>query len=514
MKIRTRYALLTAGLILSTVAAVTATVIRAQRGVLESEANLRLEVLMDGVERIAQESLEAQDEFMLLGYVKFLLRDRPEVVSAAVTRRGHTAKLGAAASDESGRLHGRSRNAGSGQVDSGLLVLTRSAATRRPITYTVTSLPDPAAPGPDLSISSAGVSLTVPGNALVKISETRSPDTATVSLGFDRKRIAAEAERALKPLIRRTVAIGAGFAGLGLVATLVLAGHLTKPLEAFAAAAVLVGRGKLDARVPQAGKDEMGALGRTFNEMTRSLSELMQFRQDILHTLSHEINTPLGGLKGYLEMWREHRLPPEAQADALETMAAAVARMENSLSSALGLFAAEAGGRAGPRRLVWVDEIVDEALQVLAPVAGSKRINVQAPPPKAAECLYAHDELLRQVIMNLISNALKYTPEGGAVRLVLEGSAEEVRFLVADTGRGIAPEDLPHIFTRFYRAEDPSRRIPGTGLGLSIAHRAATAMGGRIEVASVVGQGTTFTVVLPKPRPAAAPAPGNMKEAS
>ena len=135
-------------------------------------------------------------------------------------------------------------------------------------------------------------------------------------------------------------------------------------------------------------------------------------------------------------------------------------------------------------------------------MAQSKRITVRRPPPEATASVYAPDEALRSVLMNLVSNALKYTPEGGQVQVEWVDAPEAVTLWVTDTGYGIPPEDLPHLFTKFYRArtEGAPERIPGSGLGLSIAHKAVQAMGGRMWVVSEVGKGSTFCVELPKGR--------------
>ncbi|MFA6317805.1 MAG: HAMP domain-containing sensor histidine kinase [Elusimicrobiota bacterium] len=460
-----RYSLMTAALIGLVVLAVALTVTRTQKALLESESRERLEAVMDGVGRIAQEALDARDELMLISYLKHLRRDRPELALAEVDRKGRTLTLG----EKAPRL----------------ITLERSAVERVAVTFPVTTVPS-AGDSPSVSVSSSGMNLSLPGDAVLTRTEERKPETMTVRLGFFEDMLKAEVSKRLEPMVRSVAAIAGAFMALGWLGAFLLGKHLASPLSALTLAVGAVGRGKLDTHVAEDRTDEVGLLECTFNDMTGRIKELMAQREDVLHTLTHELNTPLAGLKGYLELWGDRKLPPEAQAEVLGTMTAAVLRMEGSLGNALRLFKAPV--EAGPRKVVWVDDVFRQVLAILAPAA--------------SDFVYCDEDSLRQVVINLVSNALKYTPENGEIRLGLESGKDEVRFSVADTGRGISPDDLPHIFTKFYRAAQPgkesSERIPGTGLGLCIAHKAAIAMGGSIEVKSSVGKGSIFLVSLPR----------------
>jgi len=484
MNIRAKYSLLTACLVGAVVAAAAAAIARAERRYLEVESRERVQTLIQGVHRIAVESLENQDQLMLVSYLMYLKKEHPELALAAVTRRGHTSSIGADAP--------------------GLEYWERAVSAKAPARFTVTA-PDASAAA--LAVSTSGVSLLVPGGAAVRIEEGPRPETLSFRLGFERRLLDEAIARAMRRLVRQTAAIAGGFMALGGLAAFSLGTLLTKPLTALTAAVGAVGEGRLNVAVPEGDRrDEVGLLSRRFNEMTANLGELHRFREDLLHTLTHELNTPLSGLKGYLELWQDRKLPaePAAREEAVGTMLAAVLRMEQSLGSALRLFKSGPAEAAGAKRPVWLDDVACEVATLFAPVARSKRIEVSLPPPEATECVYADEELVRQIVTNLISNALKYTPDGGRVAVSLRGGEREVALSVADTGYGIAPEDTALLFTKFYRAGDgprAGRRIPGTGLGLSIAHAAALALGGRIDVESAPGRGSVFTVVLPKPLP-------------
>jgi len=397
----------------------------------------RLQGLTDGIERLSRESLDNRDPLLVLSYLLYMQKEHPELAYAGVTINGHTTTIGVKRAD--------------------LAFWTGKAG---------------------------------PGRAL------------DATLGFDRRLLDDEVARALGPLTRRTATIAGLFMVLGWLAAFLIARRITGPLTALAAAADAVGKGNLDAVVPPAGGDEVGALTGSFNVMTARLKESIRFREDLLYTLTHELNTPLGGLKGYLELWQGGTLPPNGpeRAEILQTMSAAVLRMERSLENALGLFRHGHAYAARHKGLVWIDDVLRETCKMFAPVARARKIELELPPFAVTKGLIADDELLRQIVVNLVSNALKYTPDGGRVRVGLESDDNEVRLWVSDTGCGITAEDLPHLFTKFYRGEPGERRerIPGSGLGLNIAQKAARSLGGEITVQSEPGQGSVFTATFPK----------------
>lgn len=397
----------------------------------------RLQGLTEGVERLSRESLDSQDPLLVLSYLLYMQKEHPELAYAAVMSNGHTTTLGAKRPD--------------------LVFWTGKAGPRR-----------------DLG----------------------------AELGFDRRLLAIEVARALGPLSRRTASIAGLFMLLGWAAAFLLARRLTGPLTALAAAADAVRKGNLDAALPPAGGDEVGALVKSFRAMTSHLKEDIQFREDLLHTLTHELGTPLQALGGYLEAWQDHKTPlegPESD-EVLQTMSAAVLRMAHSLENAIGLSHHGRAYAAKHKHAVWIDDVLREACQLFAPVARARKIDLELPPRGVTKCLYADDEPLRQIVMNLVSNALKYTPDGGHVLVGLESDDSAVRFRVSDTGCGIKAEDIPHLFTKFYRGEPGGGRecIPGSGLGLNIAQKAAFSLGGTIAVQSEPGRGSTFTVTFPK----------------
>ncbi|HWP29602.1 MAG TPA: ATP-binding protein, partial [Chloroflexota bacterium] len=211
-----------------------------------------------------------------------------------------------------------------------------------------------------------------------------------------------------------------------------------------------------------------------------------------------ELRTPLTTIRGNVELLRRTRdLPPEEVEEALTDIASETQRMTRLVTELLQLARADAGLEL-PREPVRLDEVlrsVHRQTQLHKP-----EVEVQLAVDGPAEVLGSTDAL-QQLFLILVDNALKYTPAGGRVTLRLELQDGQYAARVADTGIGIDPEDLPHVFERFYRSTKV-RQEGGTGLGLAIAKWIAEGHGGRITVVSTPGQGSTFTVWLPIPEPA------------
>ncbi|MEI7529050.1 MAG: HAMP domain-containing sensor histidine kinase [Elusimicrobiota bacterium] len=446
MRIRAKYQLITATLIISVVVSIAAMVISTQRKVLREQAMQRVEAMLEGAARIAKESSDSHDRLMAVSYLMFLQKTYPELAFASVSCDGHVSRIGEERAD--------------------LLYLSRNV------------------PPPAGAAQGAGL----------------------VRFGFVRANIDGEVNRALAPLIRWTAWIAGGFLFLGLLINAWVTHLLIGPIEALARATGLLATGHMDISLPVRSDDEVGTLTRGFNSMAARLRELLESREDILHTLTHEINTPLSGLKGYLELWQDEQIPHDVRktAEIQATMMAAVLRMENSLGNALRLFRGE--GRLHTEtddQIVMLDMIFKQTITIFMPMAQANGIKILPLHESFKAYVMAPEELIRQIVNNLVSNAIKYTPRGGEVSVGLMESDDEVMFHVRNTGRGIPAEDIPHLFTKFYRStqdREKGKRIPGTGLGLNIVHKAVTALGGRVWVESKMDKDTLFLVRLPKRR--------------
>ncbi len=273
-----------------------------------------------------------------------------------------------------------------------------------------------------------------------------------------------------------------------------------RPIERLSQAAQDIGlSGRLDRRLaPAPRQDEVGRLITTFNEMLDRLEAVFAAQRRFVADASHELRTPLTTIRGNVELLRRTRdLPPEEVEEALTDIASETQRMTRLVTELLQLARADAGLEL-PREPVRLDEVlrsVHRQTQLHKP-----EVEVQLAVDGPAEVLGSTDAL-QQLFLILVDNALKYTPAGGRVTLRLELQDGQYAARVADTGIGIDPEDLPHVFERFYRSTKV-RQEGGTGLGLAIAKWIAEGHGGRITVVSTPGQGSTFTVWLPIPEPA------------
>ncbi|HYT88851.1 MAG TPA: heavy metal sensor histidine kinase [Gemmataceae bacterium] len=255
---------------------------------------------------------------------------------------------------------------------------------------------------------------------------------------------------------------------------------------------------RLDRRLPVANPgDELGLLGQTINEMIgrleRSFAEIRRFTADA----SHELRTPLTAIRTEAEVALRSNGVPAEQQQLLGSILEECGRLTRLTEQLLTLSREDAGiGRPGPAP-VDLAALLHGVTETMRPVAEAKGVRLQV---DIAGPLWVQGDGIRlpQVFFNLLDNALKYTLEGGSVQVRGEARGAAVVATVRDTGEGIAPEHLPHVFDRFYRVDKArSREQGGTGLGLSIAKSIVAAHGGQIELDSARGRGTTCTVTLP-----------------
>jgi two-component system sensor histidine kinase BaeS len=296
----------------------------------------------------------------------------------------------------------------------------------------------------------------------------------------------------------------AGVAGavflLTIIVTALAGGRLIRPLRALTGAAQRMGAGDVTARVKVKSKDEIGKLATAFNAMSESREKLEGTRKAMVSDIAHELRTPLSNIRGWLEATQdgvsaldqtlvtsllEEALQLQHIVDDLQDLAMADAgtlRLHAEPISAADILA-QAGAAHGPRA-------TEAGVELNVHAAGS--LDLSADPVR-----------LRQIVDNLVSNAIRHTPAGGTVTVDGRRDADDVVVAVTDTGVGIDAEDLPHVFDRFWRADKSrTRQSGGSGLGLAIVRKLAEGHGGTVTATSVPGQGSTFTLRLPPARPA------------
>ncbi|HEY7061409.1 MAG TPA: HAMP domain-containing sensor histidine kinase [Chloroflexota bacterium] len=291
------------------------------------------------------------------------------------------------------------------------------------------------------------------------------------------------------------LAAGAGWA---------MARGALRPIAAVRDTAEAIGAsGDLDRRVPAGpARDEVGALAATFNRMLDRLQAALAAQRRFVTDASHELRTPLTTLRVNLATLRRgdaHHSP--AEIEILDDMDGELQRLSRLVEGLLALARTDAG-QPLERAPVALDALVRKVCQAARAHADGRALALGDVAPVEVAGSADH---LEQVVRNLVDNALKYTPPGGHVTLAVRRVGDEAELTVRDDGVGIGPDDLPHVFERFYRAPAVRGRT-GAGLGLAIAASLVEAHGGRIAVESIPGQGSSFTVCLPA-LPAATPAP-------
>lgn len=254
---------------------------------------------------------------------------------------------------------------------------------------------------------------------------------------------------------------------------------------------------RLDLRLPD---DEVGRLARTFDEMISRLDDSFRRQRRFTADASHELRTPLTIIKGQIEVSLQSARESDAYRQVLEAVNEEVDRLVRLTGSLLTLARADAGQIPVAFESVNLAPLVAGAVEQLTPMSSQRDVELRH-APGADINVWADENLLLQLLLNLLDNAIKHTPAGGTVSAGWSLSGEQAELWVRDTGVGIPVEHLPHIFDRFYRVDEArSRAEGGVGLGLAISRWIAEAHGGAISVESASGEGSTFTVRLPTAR--------------
>ncbi|MFF2774975.1 sensor histidine kinase [Streptomyces sp. NPDC058052] len=292
----------------------------------------------------------------------------------------------------------------------------------------------------------------------------------------------------------------AGAAGVALAAlacAALLSRAVLRPVRALTTATRGLGEGDLGRRVPAAGKDEIGELGRAFNRMADSLAASEERQRRLVGDIAHELRTPLANLRGYLEALRDGVL--EADPELLDSLHEEVLLQQRIVDDLQDLALAEAGALTYHRRALDARDLLDTCRTAHSARAAAAGVELAVTGAAAGTVrLHGDPDRLRQALGNLVGNAVRHTPPGGSVRLELDREDGRVRIAVRDTGGGIPAADLPHLFDRFWRADAArGRATGGSGLGLSICRRIVADHGGSVGVTSEVGTGSVFTVLLP-----------------
>ncbi|MFD0448818.1 ATP-binding protein [Streptomyces indonesiensis] len=257
------------------------------------------------------------------------------------------------------------------------------------------------------------------------------------------------------------------------------------------------GGGEPGARVAVTSNDELGRLTSAFNAMSRRRDQLEAVRKDMVSDVAHELRTPLSNIRGWLEGAQDGVVP---QGDVLvSSLLEEALHLQHLIDDLRDLSAADAGELRLNLAEVDIADLLAHTATAHHAAAENAGVTLRAETPGDGVVIEADQVRLHQAVGNLVTNALRHTPSGGAVSLRVHRTGDEVLIEVADTGSGIAAEDLPHVFDRFWRADKSRcRRTGGSGLGLSIVRKLVQAHGGTVTASSTLGEGSVFTIRLPR----------------
>jgi signal transduction histidine kinase len=292
-----------------------------------------------------------------------------------------------------------------------------------------------------------------------------------------------------------------GLVSAALVASVVglfVTQRVVAPLRSMQRASRRIASGQYGERLDAQAPGEIGELAESFNEMAEALERTETRRVELLANVAHEFKTPLSGLRGYVAGLQDGLF--QADDETLEACAKQIDRLERLAADLSLLSRVETGQVPLQPCSLDVHGLLDQSTAALRPGFARKGVELCLQGTRQELRVRADPERMGQVLANLLDNALRHTATGGRVSLSAAPAGRDVvRFEVVDTGEGIAREDLPHVFTRFYRADKSRRRKPesGSGIGLTIAKHYVERQGGRVGVSSDLGKGTCFWFTLP-----------------
>ena len=315
---------------------------------------------------------------------------------------------------------------------------------------------------------------------------------------------AAAAEESSLPSINRFLIWSGILAGVAaVIVTFFLSRRILAPVESLSRAARDLARGDFSQRVDVKSKDEVGELAGAFNSMAQELAAAETVRRNMVADVAHELRTPLSNLRGYMEAIKDGLVKPDAT--TIDTMHEEVGVLTRLIEDLQELALAESGQLGLDFQACDLADLSRREVAAHLPTAEEAGVTIVSDLAESAP-LYGDPGRLGQAIRNLLTNAVNYTPAGGMVTVSVSTSGDEVEVRVSDTGPGIPEDQIPQVFERFYRVDrSRSRATGGTGLGLTIARRLVEAHGGRITLDSQVGEGASFSIVLPKSGPNSGP---------
>ena len=267
--------------------------------------------------------------------------------------------------------------------------------------------------------------------------------------------------------------------------------RMARPMDNLISAARRIESGDYSAQVPEWGPPDIRSVARAFNSMSARLKAMDEQRRSFLADVTHELRTPLSVIRGQAEAIADGLYP--ADTAHLAPILDATATLDRLVDDLRTLVLTDAGNLVLRKEPTDIGALVHDAVESFRSQAESKGVSLLTDVAAALPTIEVDPARIRQVIGNLLSNAIRHTPSGGSVKVAVSSAGEQVTITVTDTGEGIPPDLLPHVFERFVRGPHST----GSGLGLAIAHEIVAAHGGQLEVKSESARGTVVTMELP-----------------
>ena len=302
-------------------------------------------------------------------------------------------------------------------------------------------------------------------------------------------------DRQWQQVLLTSMGVAVAVLGFTIMSGLFFVRSIVRPLGEVEATATRIAHGDLAARLPDTRyEDEVGRLCRTINRMAEELAKTDRMKNDFISSVSHELRTPLTSIKGWVETISNIKEPDDANyRRGLAVITAETDRLYTMVEELLDFSRLQNGIKLNCQVLDLVAEATDAALFV-EPRIRQEGLHLAYEEPPDPYPVWADPARLRQVFVNILDNAVKYSTPGGSIFITLTRTGETASVTVRDQGRGISPEDLENVRVKFYKGKNAVR---GSGIGLAVVDEIVTALGGTLDIASTLGQGTAVTVTLP-----------------
>ncbi|MBI5574570.1 MAG: HAMP domain-containing histidine kinase [Elusimicrobia bacterium] len=452
MSIKSKFTIFISLLILIIIVGITTILYYAERKLLDEQMENHRKSLVAGLVQIGRESLLVGDDLILINYANLLKKTNPSIMDVIVT-------------DKKGIIIAH--------TDSNLL---KKQINAEPDTDKV-KVESPVVFGTD--------------------------EVAKCIINFSKVELEKIFEKGLKKTKQRVFTIGVASLIIGFFGAWLFSYLMTAPIELLSKGAKIVGSGNLEHKVRINRRDELGALADHFNMMTEKLKELDEMKRDFVSSLTHELRSPLGAIETYINLLLDKN--PEYEKENFFRIKKNVSRLRNFINDLLDIAKIEKGKMEISPVPFDLSDAVKDIVDLFKLQAGEKKIDLAYSSDLSIINIKADEDHIKQVITNLVSNALKFTPAGGKIcinaKLVQsKKTADYILVSVSDTGIGIPKDSLDKLFQKFEQVKGVREKIKGpkgTGLGLSIAKGIVELHGGKIWIESDINKGTTFFFTIP-----------------